>query len=268
MQTALRYFAVFGGLEKKINTEKPLEMLIEAIILDSYTFYRNEISELTSKDNLYRAILSGIALGDRRTNSAFKRAKVSFNQGMECVDDLRHRGILSLETSRTHFKEPFEYQEVSDKLVFNAPFLRFWFAFVSPIFKGIQEGDYSEFFERYKNRSIEFEEFVFEQLSHEYMKELLKDVRFEDFGRYWDDEMQVDLICRTKEKKLFAGRCKYSNAKMKKSELNIVKEQMQKLGLEADTYVLFAKSGFTNELKAMKSDNLKLFTCRNFKALV
>jgi len=38
--------------------------------------------------------------------------------------------------------------------------------------------------------------------------------------------------------------------------------------LEADIYVLCAKSGFSNELKSLKSDSLKLYTLKSFKTLV
>ena len=76
METAVKYFAVFGGLEVKLDMSKDLKELIQTNILDDYRYLRNEISQITGGNNIYHTILTGIALGDRRTNSAFRRAKV------------------------------------------------------------------------------------------------------------------------------------------------------------------------------------------------
>lgn len=268
MEMALRYFAVFGGLDRKIDTTKPLPTLIEALILDDYRFYRNEISALVPEDNDFRAVLSGIALGDRRTNSAFKRANISFNHGMKCIDELRQMGILSLESSLSYLKEPFEYREIADKLNFSAPFLRFWFAFISPIFKGIRDGEYSEFFKNFQNKETEFSEHVFKQLCMEVFKEMMFDEKIDEIGSYWDDEILIDLVCKTKSGKIVAGNCKYTNSKLKKSELTKLKSDCEKIGLKPDVYVLCAKQGFSSELKGLKAEGLKLLTCRNFKSLV
>jgi len=38
--------------------------------------------------------------------------------------------------------------------------------------------------------------------------------------------------------------------------------------MKADIFVIFSKRGFSNELKSLKGENLKLFTVKNFKKLV
>jgi len=74
MQTAVNYFAVFGGLDVKIDTSKPLRTLIIRHILNEYYKIQESIEKLTQNNAPYHKILTGLALGDRRTTTAFKRA--------------------------------------------------------------------------------------------------------------------------------------------------------------------------------------------------
>ena len=261
METALEFFAIFGGMDRKINTNAPIEELIEKIILNEYKYLRNDVSKLTSAEDRYHAILTGIAMGDRRTNSAFKRVKISFDDGIECVDKLCEMGVLKLETSYGADNGP-------EKALFTTPFMRFWFTFISPIYKGIKDCKYDEFFERYNNRKAEFTNHIFEQLSHEFLKEISHEDKIYNMKRYWDDKNEIELIAKTKSGKLIAGVCKYTNTKVKKSELTKLQDTCNSIGLKPDFYVIFAKKGFSNELKALKGETIKLFTCRNFKSLV
>lgn len=261
MEEAINYFTVFGGLDIKIDTSVPLLELIQKHILKEYKYLRNDISRLSGGENLAHLILSGIAMGDRRTNSAFKRAKISFDEGIKVVDELCNLGVLKLET-------PFGQKDVPEKALFTSPFVRFWFAFISPLFKGIKEGDYAEFTTRFKNREEEFSNLIFEQLSHELLKEIFEEDKIYNIGRYWDTKLEIDVVAKTKSGTIIAGVCKYTNAKVKKSELTKLQENCKEAGIKPDIFVFFTKKGYTNELKALKCDTLKLLTCRNFKLLL
>ena len=52
---------------------------------------------------LYHSILSGIAMGDGRTHTAFKRADVSKEVGIKAVEELCQTGIIKLEKSKKVF---------------------------------------------------------------------------------------------------------------------------------------------------------------------
>ncbi len=259
-------------MDININTTVPIEILIEKLIFNKYKYLRNDISALTKGDNAYHLILSGIALGDRRTNSAFRRAKISFDDGINIVDDLCKLKVLKLEKSLQSLSALDDQYTVSEKLLFTSPFVRFWFAIVSPLFQGIKEGNYKEAFDRFKNRESEFTALVFEQLSHELLKlsisndeiPKLRGQSLVKLGRYWDDDIDIDLLAKTKSGKVIAGACKYSNSKIKKSELTKLKEKCKQVNIDVDVFVLFSKKGYSSELKSLKSDSLKLFTVRNF----
>lgn len=208
---------------------------------------------------LYHSILSGIAQGDAQTHTAYKRANVSQDVGDHAVFELCELGIIKVKKAKK--------ASISNKLYFNSPFLRFWFAFVSPLFKGIKEGDYKEIKEKFANNQSEFLNFIFEQLSLELIKISL-DESFVDLSSYWDGDIELDIYAKTKSKKTIVGTCKYTNTKMKKNELTKLQEKCKQANITADIFVLVSKNGFSSELKSLKSDSIKLFTLKSFKKLV
>ncbi|MBN2815174.1 MAG: hypothetical protein JXQ67_00715 [Campylobacterales bacterium] len=255
MEEAIEKFAIFGGVGwGPLNTKVSTLELIEEFVLSDFKFIRSDVTEVTEGLPLYHTILSGIAQGDGQTHTAFKRAKVSAEVGQKAVDELVERGMIKV-------KKP-------KKLYFNSPFLRFWFAFVSPIFKGIRDGEYSEFRELFTNRYREFLHLPFVQLSHELLKKSFTEDRFVEIGEHVHEGITFDIYAKTKSGKRVVGICKYTNSKLKKSELTRLEEMCQEAKIQADIFVLVAKEGFSQELKSLKGDSLKLFTLKNFKQLV
>ena len=268
MEIAVKYFIVFGGLDIKIDTSKPLLELIEKHILNEYIDLRYEINSISGGYKVDHAILTGIAQGDRRTNSSFKRAFVSFEEGMKCVEKLVEKGIIEIESSQHHMAKKRGDDKIAKKLLFTAPFLRFWFAFISPIYKGIKEKNYKEFYELYENKEAEFGNFVFEELAMECLRDSFIEDPIKQFGKYWDDKCEIDLVAKTTSGRIIAGKCKYITSKLKKNELNKLKDDCTSIDLNPDILVLFSKNGFSNELKSQKNETLRLFTTKSFKLLL
>jgi hypothetical protein len=269
METAVEYFAVFGGLDIDIDTSVDINTLIEKHILRSYRFLRNFISDITKGDPEYNKILTALAISDRRTNSAFRKVAISFDNGIDIVDDLCKLKVLKLEKSLQKLSNLADKYTVSEKLLFTSPVVRFWFAFVSPLFQGIKDKNYEEFFKKYNNHKAEFADIIFEQLAHEYLRVISKEDVLFDLGRYWDDNVSLDILGKSKSGKIIAGSCKYTNTKIKKTELTTLKEKCEKVKINVDTFILFSKKGYSNELKTLKkTENLQLFTVKNFTTLI
>jgi hypothetical protein len=265
MEQAFEYFIVFGGVKISVDTNISIEKQIEEKILHKYKFLRNDISSMVRGDEqLSHAILSVLALGDRRTNSAFRKTNISFDKGINIIDNLCDSNMLSLEKTRYSLAKKEFDETVSEKLLFTTPFARFWFAFISPIFKGIRDGNFEEFTKRYEQNIAGFGQTIFEQLSHELIKLMFTEDRIVNIGKFWDNDISLDLIAKTKSGKLIVGVCKYTNNKIKKTELTKLKQKCEALDLKVDTFVLFSKKGFSSELKSLKGDDLKLYTVRNF----
>lgn len=269
MEKAVEYFAIFGGLDVDIDTSLPIDKLIEIHILKRYKYLRNFVSDITKGDPEYNKILTALAIGDRRTNSAFRKVAISFDNGIDIVDDLCGLKVIKLEKSLQKLSNINDQYTVSEKLLFTAPVVRFWFAFVSPLFQGIKDKNYEEFYKKYNNYKAEFADLVFEQLSHEYLRVISKEDFMFTLGRYWDDDLNLDVVGKTKSGKVIAGSCKFTNNKIKKTEYTNLKEKCEKAKIKVDTFVLFSKKGYTSELKTLKkTENLQLFTVKNFSALI
>lgn len=251
-----------------MDTSKPTMELIEKSVFPDYTYIRNDISHLTTGMPMFHTLLTGIAMGDGRTQSAFKRASVSPEVGMKALEELCGSGMIRLAPSRKVFVGWDEHSSIADKLYFSSPFFRFWFTFVSPLFKGIRDGDYKEVRERFANRESEFLQLPFVQLSQELLKMEFAEDPLVECDSYWDDETEIDIYAKTASGKIIAGACKYTNTKVKKSELVKLQEKCAKANIAADIFVLFSKEGYTSELKGLKGESLKLFTLKNFKKLV
>jgi len=261
MQDAVEKFAIFGGVEwGKVDTSQDSFELIKKLILDDYRYIRNDITDLTGGAPLHHSILSAIAMGDGKTHSIYKRANVAEDVAQRAIDELCESKIIKYVKAQD--------KAVDDKLVFTTPFLKFWFAFVSPLFKGVRDGNYDEVEARWKNRENEFVSEIFASLSREMIKESLKDEKIMNISSFWSRETSADIYAKTKDKKVLFGTSSYANAKLKKSELNKLKEISQKENLDVDTYILVSKNGFSSELKSLKGDNLKLFTIKHFKVLL
>lgn len=266
LEQAIEYFSVFGGSSWNIEMEKPLLELVEKKFLKNYAYIHGDITKITHSNKISHALLSAIAMGDRRLFSSFKRAKLGREDGDRAVDILLENDLLEMEYS---LELPLKEEDsISDKLNFIQPWMRFWFSFISPFYKSIKEGDYKEVKERFANREQGFCDLVFEKLSYELLKKSFQDDPIVEVGSYWDKHAHIDVLAKTKSGKLIAGVCKYSDAKVKKSELTKLKEKCALAGLEPDILVVFAKNGFTSELKLLKSETVKLFSLKSFKTLV
>ncbi|EQB39765.1 ATPase [Sulfurimonas hongkongensis] len=266
MEQAIKYFCVFGGMGWSVDVDVPLEELIESKVLNNYRYIHADITKITESDRHSHLLLSGIAMGDRRTHSALKKARISRTDGEYALENLFKRGMLEAEHSLE--SPPNLDDNIDEKLNFTKPFMRFWFAFVSPYFKGIRDGDYKESKESFANRQQEFFELTFTKLAMEVMKKSFKDDPIVEIGSYWDRNTEIEILAKTKSGKIVAGICKNSNSKAKKTELTKLKEQCNKAELTADINVVISKNGFSNELKSLKGTELRLFSLKNFKILV
>lgn len=266
MEKAIEYFSVFGGTSWKVDMHKPLLELMETKIFKNYPYIHSDIAKITFSNKLSHMLLSAMATGDRRVHSTFKRAHISREEGESALDTLLDSALIRFEYS---LERPVNVDDDnSDKLSFMTPFMRFWFAFVSPFYKTIKEGDYSEVEKAFASREQEFYELIFKKLSFELLRKIMTEDPIVEVGSYWDKNAEIDILAKTASGKLIAGSTKYKNTKVKKTELSKLKEECAKASFEPDMFVIFSKSGFTSELKALKGDDLKLFTIKSMKALV
>ena len=233
---------------------------------------------MTSGDHLYSNLLTGIALGDRRTHSAFKRAHLSEKVGEEALEYLEQTGVIQREVSRElpaekeypaqKLKKEIERHQISDKLTFSSPFLRFWFALIAPLQCDIEVGNYEKLRERFMKREAGLNSLVFEHLSIELLKRDHTDDPIIEIGSYWDRQVEIDILAKTRSGKLIAAECKYTNTKVNRSELTKLKEKSHLADLAIDQFLLFSKRGFSNELLSAQEQNCRLYDLDTFSSLL
>jgi len=266
IEKAIEYFAVFGGMGWSVDMSKSIDELIAEKILANYNYIHGDIAKITQSNKAHHSLLTALASGDRREHSAFRRASLSRREGEESADFLTKFGIVIREKSQ---EEPADQnEEISDRLLFIIPFMRFWFSYVSPYYKGIKEGDFTEMKERWENTKQAFFDSVYEGLIIELVKQSFKEDPFKKIGSYWDKNGEIEILGQTTSGKIVAGSCKYTKAKANKNELTKLQERCARAALTPSIFVIFSKNGFSNEFKKEKGEELRLFTLKNLKILM
>ncbi len=270
----VEYFAVFDGYDNlKILREK--ETLLENIeenILKKYHFLK-ELFIFSDDKNLQKDIekfLHRLSIGSRKSYSVYKN-DISFYRGKTIYKILFQKNILEKEFSREvddfrfykRKKRVYRGYQIEDKMRFTKGFYRFWFMFIYPYYKELEENNYKIIINNIKENLDYFISLKFEYLSNKLLRQKRLDI-IED-GSYWDKYVELDVLAKQKDGTLYVGECKWKNHKINGNILNKLKKKSAKVGFDVDYFVLFSKSGFSNELLKSKDKNLLLYDIDDFK---
>ena len=278
MESMIDYFSVFGGVDWEIDTTKDIKELILTLVLENFDELYAKVQELTLGNKDYKRLLRALAVGDRRIFSAFNKAGLNNGNGGAALNYLQEKGLIEMEYSREasprknspheKLKRADARHRISHKVFFTYPFIRFWFYFISPNFKYIQEGQFNKVLEDFEQRHNSYTSLVYEELSELLLNYNLRDAHIVSSGSYWDANVEIDILTVTQNDKIYVGECKWTNHKVNKKELHKLHDKCEKLGISPTQIVLFSKRGFSKELEAMTGVNLALYTSDDLKALV
>jgi hypothetical protein len=165
-------------------------------------------------------------------------------------------------------QKPLKDEEISDKLIFAQPFMRFWFAAISPYYKGIKAGDFTEMKERWTNIQHGFSNTTTIPLVHALIKKSFENDPIQNIGGYWDKNIELDILATTKSGKCIAGICTFSKHKAGKNALVKLQEDCEKAELHVDTFVIYSKHKFSNELKKERTIPLLLLSQKHLTKLL
>ncbi|MDD5399712.1 MAG: DUF234 domain-containing protein [Sulfurimonas sp.] len=278
MEVQIEYFAVFGGLGWEIDTTKEITFLIKELILKNYKTINKKIEDLTLANRECLRLLHALAVGDRKIFSAFNRAGLNNANGGSALNYLVQKGLIQIEFSREEparslnpngkLKREIARHRISHKVLFTHPFIRFWFYFIAPNAKKIEQGEYDEFFKDFQIRQNGYTSLVFEELSEILLNYNLRDSQILSSGSYWDANVEIDILTITKDEKIYVAECKWTNHKVNKSEWHRIVEKCEKLQIEPTQIVIFSKRGFSKELSKDQGKKLALYTANDFNALL
>ena len=267
---ALEYFTVFGGTGWDVDVSKSVDTLIKEKVLRNYEPIHNGIIRFTHGNALYHMLLSIIALDESHEDAVFKKARVGRDKGEEAMDYLEMKSLLKFDSS---VEKPLKSSDTkSDRMFFELPFMRFWFATVSPYYKSVSTGDFSESEEKWSqvrgNFSILLSNFLVSELVKQSFAAKFTDDPIVSIGSYYDKHVQIEILAKRKSGKMLAGECKYSKKEAKVNMLDALKDKCQKAELNVTDYVLFSKNGFTSELEEMKDEDLALLSNGHLASLL
>jgi len=252
--------------------------MVKSNFVDKFKKFQNLVSPSYLLESPYREILIAVARGDGKLYSVLRKARLSESIGEQVIDELVDIGVLFVEKSREtplktypkqKIKKHLRSYRIQDKLRFSEPFLRFWFGFVEIYHKELESGKGDRFLANFEKHYERLRTLVYEQLCDALLMEYFaqQGVEIVASGSYWNQYSEFDILAVTDQKKIILGECKYKERKVCKNELRKLMAKAEQSGLEVDTYALFSKSGFSNELLQNQDEKLLLFDLDDLKLL-
>ena len=243
----------------------PLEKVIDTI-LDRFEELHTKISHKND------VLLSTLATGDRKIESAIKKSFTKEQEGYNALQHFIDRNYIIKEYSREQLpqkkakqklKKELRRYRIQHKVRFTLPFYRFWFRYIHPSMTMIEQGHKEQIKSFILHDLDNFVSFTFEELSNELLKE-----RFPNFlhaGSYWDRKVEIDLLLEIADGRIVVGECKWKNSRICKKTLTSLQKKSHIAGFEPTYYALFSKSSFSNELLKNRSKEILLFDLEDFK---
>ncbi|UFH58592.1 DUF234 domain-containing protein [Sulfurovum mangrovi] len=277
----MEYFSILGGVEENIELDffDDLFTMVKTNFVDQFKKFQNLVSPSYLIESPYREVLIAVASGDGKFYSVLRKARLSESIGEEVIGELVDLGILFIEKSREtplkaypkqKIKKHLRSYRIQDKLRFNEPFLRFWFGFVEIYHKELEAGKGERFLTNFEKHYERLRTLVYEQLCNALLIEYFgqQGVEVLASGSYWNQYSEFDILAVTDQKKIILGECKYKDRKVCKNELRKLMAKAEQSGIPVDTYALFSKSGFSNELLQHQDEKLLLFDLNDLKLLI
>ncbi|ADQ08252.1 DUF234 DEXX-box ATPase [Caldicellulosiruptor hydrothermalis 108] len=260
-------YGVLGGIPQYliiIDSTKDIYENIKTKILDKSSYLYEEPKLLLRQEvrepALYNSIIEAIATGSSKLNEIATKVGVEVDKCAKYISVLIDLKILERVT-------PLFSEAKSRKSIYRIKdnFFRFWYRFVFTNKTLIEQGLIDEVVEnKIKPSMNEFIGEVYEQICMDYLKVLNKEKRlpfiFENIGKWWGNnpykkrEEEIDIVAFDNDNILF-GECKWRNQKVDMSVLNNLIEKSMIFNYSEKFYVLFSKSGFTDEVISFAKQN-------------
>jgi len=269
----IEHFSVTGGIPKYIelfNQNKNLYKSIKTEILNKNKFLYLEprflLHEEVNDVSTYFSILSVIAAGNHKLNNITSRLGV---QASSITSFLKKLIDLDIIDKQVPITETNPSKSKKGLYFIKDNFLRFWFCFVFPYqsYLEISNTDYVE--DKIKSELKYLVANVFESLSRQFMFKFKFPFVIEKCGRWWDKNNEIDIVGIGDDNIIF-GECKWSGKHVGMSVLNELQTKSKNVKWKAknrnEYFILFSKSGFSNELiqYEKKTDNVFIIDVDNF----
>ncbi len=261
LEDHLNYYSVFSGVPyylSMINPNASFEDNLRKNILSNNSVLFNEVEFLLKQElrevNQYNAIIESIALGDTKINEIYQKTGIEKTKLPFYINNLIDLGIVKKEYPATiKIKEQGKTRSGIYKI--DNSYFKFYYAYVYPYMSELLEGSVDIILEDViLERLPMFVSNEFEKIAIDKVRELGKDkiipIRPIKIGRWWDKDKEIDITAFDIKNNFLFGECKWRNEKIGMKILEQLKTKSCNIGVPVNSsyYILFSKSGFTEDL--------------------
>lgn len=264
-EEALAFYAVCGGVPAYLLELKPQDDLwtnIRERVLTPETYLYREpeflLNEELREPRNYFAILKALAAGKTRigelvNETGFPKSKIS--KYLSVLTDLK---IVKREVPVTEDKPE---KSKRGSYLMTDHFFRFWFEFVFPYRSDLEGGEADNVLKKIKLSFPLYLSTIYEDVAREMAMNWSREGEFpfrvSRVGRYWAKDAEIDLVGLSDEENVaLFGEAKWTNKAM---SIGIYEQLKQKASgvnwkneKRSEYYILFSRSGFSDELKAAR----------------
>ncbi|HEY8361880.1 MAG TPA: ATP-binding protein [Tissierellaceae bacterium] len=273
-------YGILGGIPqylKNFDDTKDIYENIKTKILDKASYLYEEPKLLLRQEvrepALYNSIIEAIANGSSKLNEISTKVGIDTDKCAKYISVLIDLKILDkitpIELKGKNVKSRKSIYKIKDN------FFKFWYRFVFSNKALIELGLFDEVIEnKIKPFINEFMGEVYEEICMDYLKILNKNRKlpfvFERIGKWWGNnpykkrEEEIDIVAYGKNSIIF-GECKWQNTKTDMSVLNNLIEKSVLFDYPEKYYVLFSKSGFTEDLINFAEHNTNVILIKEMK---
>ncbi len=267
----VKLYALGGGVPRYLELFKDysgFDDALEGLVLKRsgllYQEARYLLHEEISSPNTCWSILQALGNGTGRITKIAGKLGLPANQLTHYIDLLRdlflvYREVPVLEKNPAKSKKGF-YQ-VAD------PFLRLWFGAIFP-YESFFEFDQIEIIKERLQPQIQLHiAHCFEQLCRNYVLQRAVGMGCLKVGRQWSANYELDIAGVDRDYKLnVIGECKWSRKKVGMSVYSQLRDTIVQHKLpvsDACKYILFSRSGFTEELEEQECHDDSLLLAKS-----
>lgn len=255
------FYGITGGIPEymvKINSAiSPSKNIINLYLTDSGHLFEepgNLIKQELREPSTYNGIIEAIACGASKLNEIATKTGMESNKCAKYLTSLMTLGIVKKDIPITEDSSKRSIYLLTDQM------FRFWYRFVfSNMSLIISNKGESLYYHKIEPQLNSYMGLVFEEICKDYL--MLDDVFssspffYGKIGRWWGTnplkkrQEEIDIMAYDGNSAIF-GECKWINSLVNMDVLHDLMEQGNMFSYSNKWYYLFAKNGFSDELKA------------------
>ncbi len=256
------YLSLIDG-SKSFSDNIKKNMMVNGSVLFNETEFllKQELREV----GVYNSIISAVALGRTKSNEIVQLTGVEKTKLPYYLNNLIDLGIVKKAFPST-MKVKERLKSRSGLYMLDNSFFGFYYRFIYPNLSELLDGNVNIIYEDIiENQLPAFIGHEFEKISMAYLRKINGTtewpLRLVKIGGWWNKNTEIDIVGWDVNKRYVFGECKWRNELIGVKVLEQLKEKSFEVKGEISEryYVLFSKSGFTEELRTLALANKRVY---------